>query len=93
MSAPRALAIVGLLVLGLLALPLLAAVFDGEGTENLIIPLDLVVMAAVGAFVWQALPAAPPGPRTLVVGAGVGVVAALFGMLVFFFLLSGFGGA
>jgi hypothetical protein len=93
MSAPRVLAVVGLLVLGVLALPLLASVLDGEGTENLIIPLDLVVMAVLGALVWRALPGSMPSGRALAVGAGVGVVAALFGLLVFFVLLNGFSGA
>ncbi len=96
MSLPRVLAVLALLVLGVLALPLLASVLDGQGTENLIIPLDLVVMAVVGALVWRALPAPDPAPsrgRTAVAGAGVGVVAALVGLLAFFLLLSGFEGA
>lgn len=100
MSVPRVLAVITLLVLGVLALPLLAAVLDGGSTENLIIPLDLVVMAVVGALVWRAVPApATAGPsmadgrRTMLVGAAAGVAAALFGLLVFFLLLSGFDGA
>ena len=97
MSLPRVLAVVVLLVLGVLALPLLAWVLDGQGTENLILPLDLLVMAVVGALVWRALPSSgstpPSARRTAVVGAGVGVLAALVGLLAFFLLLSGFEGA
>ena len=57
MSVPRVLAVIGLLVVGIVLLPLLASFLDGEGTENLILPIHLVVMAALGALVWRALPA------------------------------------
>ena len=100
MSLPRTLAVVGLMVLGILALPLLASVLDGQGTENLILPAHLLLMALVGAIVWRALPApataggpAPARNRVLLVGAGVGVAAAVVGLVLFFLLLSGFSGA
>lgn len=102
MSVPRTLAVVGLLVLGVLALPLLASVLDGPSTENLVLPLDLVLMAVVGALVWRAVPdrvAAGPAPversprRDLLVGAGVGLAAALVGIVLFFLLLNGLDGA
>jgi hypothetical protein len=97
MSVPRSLAVVGLLVLGVLALPVLAFFLDGEGTENLIIPADLVLMAVVGALVWRLVPAPAgaevPPIRTALVGAGIGVLAAVVGLVIFFLLLSGFGGA
>lgn len=97
MSVPRSLAVIGLLVLGVLALPVLASFLDGEGTENLIIPLDLILMAVIGAVVWRLVPAPAgaevPPSRTALVGAGIGLAAALVGLLLFFFLLSGFDGA
>lgn len=99
MSVPRVLAVVGLLVLGVVLLPLLASVLDGKGTENVILPLHVVVVAAVGAFVWRALPSpesagAPASTgRRMLVGAAVGVAAAVVGLLFFFLLLSGFDGA
>lgn len=102
MTAPRALAVVGLLVLGVLALPVLAFFLDGPSTENWILPLDLVLLAVIGALVWRAVPApltAEGGPavrsarRDLLVGAGVGVAAALVGIVLFFLLLSGLDGA
>jgi hypothetical protein len=99
MSVPRVLAVVGLLVLAVLALPLLASLLDGRGTENLILPAHLILMAVLGAAVWRAVPApATAGPpptrnRTLLVGAVVGVAAAVFGLLVFFLVLSGLTGA
>lgn len=99
MSVPRVLAVVGLLVLGVVLLPLLASVLDGEGTENVILPLHVVVVAAVGAFVWRALPgpesagATASTGRRMLVGAAVGVAAAVVGLLFFFLLLSGFDGA
>ena len=99
MSAPRALAVVALLVLGVLALPLLASVLDGPSTENLVLPLTIVLMAVVGALVWRAVPA-PAGDapassptRTALVGAAGGVAAAVVGIVLFFLLLSGFDGA
>lgn len=105
MSVPKVVAVVGLLVLGVVALPVLATFLDGQGTENLILPADVVVMAVIGALVWRFLPAPAPagahsgqepvagGVRTLLVGAAVGVGAAVVGLLVFFLLLSGFSGA
>lgn len=93
----RALGAIGLLAAGVLALPVVASVLDGEGTENWIIPVDLLLMAGIGALVGIALPAltsptASTGRRALI-GAAWGVLAALVGLLVFWFLLNGFGGA
>jgi hypothetical protein len=96
-SAQRAVGIVVLVVLGALALPLAAAVIDGEGAENWIIVVDLVAMAAVGAAVTVALPAmaregASTGRRAMT-GAWWGLLAAFVGVVVFWLLLNGFGGA
>lgn len=97
MSTPRVVALVGLVVVGVLSLPLVAAVLDGEGTENWIIPVQLVLMALVGALVGRLVPAlAGDGStrgRAMLVGAAVGVAAAVAGILIFFLLLSGLDGA
>jgi hypothetical protein len=86
-----------LLVAGMLSLPLAAAVLDGEGTENWILPVQLVVMAAIGAGATTALPALAGDPesttRRVVVGVGWGLLAAVVGVLVFWLLLNGFRGA
>ena len=97
MNVPRSLAVVALLVLGVVALPLLASVLDGQGTENWILPAHLLLLAVVGAVVWRAVPAPAgvevPPTRATLVGAGIGLLASVLGLLVFFFLLSGFSGA
>ena len=96
-STQRVVALVVLLVLGVLSLPLVAAVLDGEGTENWIIPVQLLLMAAIGALVGRMVPAlAGPGAtrgRAVLVGAAAGVAAAVLGLLIFFVLLSGLDGA
>ena len=96
-QAQRVVGAVVLLVLGMLALPLSAALIDGEGAENWIIVLDLVAMAAFGAAVTIALPAlagehASRGRRALT-GMWWGLLAAIVGVVVFFLLLNGVGGA
>ena len=96
-SAQRLLGIVVLLVLGMLSLPATAYVLDGPGTENWIVPAQLVGMAAVGAAVTVALPGlaregATTGRRAMT-GAWWGLLAAAVGVVVFWLLLSGFGGA
>ena len=96
-SAQRVVGIVVLLVLGILSLPAAASVLDGQGTENWIVPVQLVAMAAIGAAVTIALPGlaregATTGRRALT-GAWWGLLAAAVGVVVFWLLLSGFGGA
>ncbi len=93
----RVVGIVVLLVLGVLSLPAAAYVLDAPGTENWIVPVQLVVMAAVGAAVTLALPGlaregATTGRRALT-GAWWGLLAAFVGVLVFWLLLNGLGGA
>jgi hypothetical protein len=89
-------AAVMLLVAGAFSLPLAAALFDGEGAENWIIPAQLVGMAAVGAGVGALLPGVAGGGasvgRGARIGAVLGVAAAVLGVVVFFLLLSGFDG-
>jgi uncharacterized membrane-anchored protein len=96
-SAQRVVGIVVLLVLGVLSLPATAFVLDDQGTENWIVPVQLVVMAAVGAAVTVALPGlaregATTGRRAMT-GAWWGLLAAAVGVVVFWLLISGIGGA
>jgi hypothetical protein len=96
-SAQRVVGIVVLLVLGVLSLPAAAYVLDEQGTENWIVPAQLVVMAAVGAAVTVALPGlaregATTGRRAMT-GAWWGLLAAAVGVVVSWLLISGFGGA
>jgi len=86
-----------LLVVGMLSLPLVASSLDDQGTENWILPAQLLLMTGIGAGVTVALPAlarggAPAGRRALT-GAGWGLLAAVVGVLVFWLLLNGFNGA
>jgi len=94
---PRILAYLVLLVAGVLSLPVAAALFDGEGSENWILPVQLGGMAVVGALVGVVTPAlagdgATTGKRAGV-GALIGIGAALVGVALFFLLLNGFAGA
>ena len=96
-SAQRVVGILVLLVLGMLSLPAAAFVLDDPGTENWIVPVQLLAMAAVGAAVTVALPGlaregAPTGRRAMT-GAWWGLLAAFVGVVVFWLLLNGFGGA
>lgn len=97
MSVQRVVAVAALVLLGMLSLPLVASVLDGASTENWIIPVQLLLMAVVGAVVGRAVPAlAGEGSdhrRATLVGALVGVGAAVLGLLVFFLLLNGLDGA
>jgi hypothetical protein len=89
-------ALIVLLVLGVLSLPTSAALFDGPGTENWILPIQLGAMAAIGAVVGLALPLAPAGStplRRVLVGAAWGVGMAIVGVVLFWFLLNGIRGA
>ena len=93
----RAAGVLVLLVTGILSLPVAASLLDGEGTENWIVPAQLLVMAAVGAGVTLALPALARGAastgRRALTGAWWGLLAAFVGVLVFWLLISGFDGA
>jgi hypothetical protein len=96
-SAQRLVGIVVLVVLGMLSLPVSAYVLDDPGTENWIVPVQLLAMAAVGAAVTVGLPGmaregASTGRRALT-GAWWGLLAAFVGVIVFWFLLNGFRGA
>ena len=52
----RPVAVLLLLLLGVASLPLSAAMFDGEGSENWILPTAVAVMVVLGAAVGSALP-------------------------------------
>jgi hypothetical protein len=96
-AAQRLVGIVVLLVLGMLSLPAAAYVLDSPGTENWIVPVQLLAMAAAGAAVTVALPAmaragAPSGRRAMT-GAWWGLLAALAGVAVSWIAISGFRGA
>ncbi len=92
----RVVGALALLVAGMLSLPLAALVLDDRGTENWILPAQLLVMAAIGVGVTVALPALARGgasaARRALTGAGWGLLAAFVGVLVFWLLLSGFRG-
>jgi len=92
----RTVAIVVLLGLGVLSLSLVAMVFDEEGSQGWIIPVQLVVMALVGAGVGSLVPAlAGVGAsrrRAATVGAVMGVAGALIGVGLFLLLLAGLDG-
>jgi hypothetical protein len=96
-AAQRLVGIVVLLVLGMLSLPAAAYVLDSPGTENWIVPVQLLAMAAAGAAVTVGLPAmaragAPSGRRAMT-GAWWGLLAALAGVAVSWIAISGFRGA
>jgi hypothetical protein len=96
-TVQRLVGVVVLLVTGTFSLPSTAYLLDGPATENWILPVQLAVMALVGAACALALPAlAPSGSarsRRALVGAGWGLLAAVLGVLVSWFLLSGLRGA
>ena len=90
-------ALLVLLVLGVISLPLVASVLDGEGTENLILPVQLVLMAGFGALAGWLVPtlggADASRRRGIIVGALLGLGAAVLGLVIFFLLLNGISGA
>jgi hypothetical protein len=95
-SGQRVVAVIVLLVAGILSLPVVAFFFDGQGSENWIVPVQLLVMALLGVLVGRTLGLAGPHAtttRSAVVGAVTGVVCAIAGVVLFFLLLSGFDGA
>ena len=89
----RGIALALLLAAGILSLPVAAAFLDGESTENLIVPVQLAVMAALGAIVGYLLPGLAGNgssrARSAGLGALVGVATALVGVFLFFVLLNG----
>ncbi|MGZ5400469.1 MAG: hypothetical protein ACXWDM_10690 [Nocardioides sp.] len=96
-TVQRVVGVVAVLVAGMVSLPVVAFLLDDHGGENWIVPVQLLVMAAIGAVVTLALPAlaradASTGRRALT-GAWWGLLSAFVGVLVFWLLISGFRGA
>ena len=93
----RIAALLVLLALGVVSLPLVASVLDGQGTENWILPVQLLLMAAAGALAGWLVPSVAGARATrrrgILVGAALGVGCAVFGLVIFFFLLNGISGA
>ena len=87
--------VVVLAVVGCVALPLTAFVLDGTDTgESLIVPVQVLVTAALGAVLGGLVLDRSHTPRRrALTGAGIGVLGALVGVVVFFLLLSGLDGA
>lgn len=87
--------VVVLVVVGCLALPVSALLLDGTDIgENLVLPVQVVVTAAVGAALGRVLlDGDRPVGRRVLTGAAVGVLGALVGIAVFFLLLNGADGA
>lgn len=90
----------GVLVLvlaGMVSLPVSAYFLDGQGTENWIVPVQLLGMAVVGALVTVGLPAlAMQGAATwqrALIGVGWGIAGAGLGVIIFWALISGVSGA
>lgn len=86
---------VAMVVIGAFSLPLTAAFLDGSDTgENLIIPVALVASCLLGALLAMPVlePDVPAGRKALV-GAGLGALGLVVGVVIFFLLLSGFDGA
>lgn len=93
----RVIGVLVLLVAGTLSLPVSAFFLDGRTTEDYIVPVQLVLMALVGAGVTVALPAmarhGAPTARRALTGVWWGLLAAVVGVLVMFLAVSGLGGA
>ena len=87
----RGVVMVLLLVAGILSLPVVAAFLDGPSTEDLIVPVQLAVMAVVGAIAGYLLPGGAgfgsSRARSAGVGAVVGVAMGLGGVVVFYLVL------
>lgn len=92
----RVVATVLLLALGVLSLPLVAMVFDEAGQEPWIIPVQVTVMALLGAGVGLLVPSLAGVGASRVRSAAVGALIALVGvaisLVLFFLLLNGIDG-
>ena len=96
-AVQRLVALVLLLGAGIVSLPLAALAFDGEGTENFILPAQLGGMVLLGAAVGYLLPGlageVASRRRAVWVGVGVALLFAVLGVVFFFLLLNGVDGA
>lgn len=87
--------VVLLVLLGVITLPLVAAALDVVN-ENLIAPVHVALMLLAGILLWTKVPGLSSSTNTsrqIAVGAAIGFLASLIAYVVFFLLLSGFGGA
>ncbi|KRA38782.1 MULTISPECIES: hypothetical protein [unclassified Nocardioides] len=86
---------IALVVVGCIALPVSAYFLDTtEIGENLILPVDAAFTALAGAVLGAAvLPREHSPRRRALVGAGLGLLGAVVGLVAFFLLLNGFDGA
>lgn len=86
---------IALAVLGCVALPVSAYFLDEtEAGENLILPVHAAFTALVGAGLGTVVLSRDHSTRRrALTGAGLGLVGALVGLLLFFLLLNGFDGA
>jgi asparagine N-glycosylation enzyme membrane subunit Stt3 len=76
---------------GFAGLPVVAAALDGPSTDQVVVPVHLVMVTALGAVVGYLLPgiagAGSPRARGAAVGVLVGLGAGLLGLLLFYVLL------
>ncbi|WP_157514781.1 hypothetical protein [Nocardioides sp. J54] len=82
-------------LVGCVLLPITAFVLDGTRTgEDLVLPVHVLLAAAIGAVLGSLAldPAWAPRRRALT-GAGLGLLGAVVGLVLFFLLLNGFDGA
>lgn len=86
---------IALVVVGCIALPVSAYFLDEtEVGENLILPVHAAFTALVGAGLGTAVLSRDHSPRRrALTGAGLGLVGAVVGLVLFFLLLNGFDGA
>ena len=89
----RTVAVLVVVVVGLLSLPVVATFLDSDSTEALVVPVQVALMAVVGALVGRVLPgiagATATRPRGALVGAVLGVAVALLSAAFFVWLLGG----
>ena len=85
-----------LLALGILSLPLVAIVLDDPGQEGWIIPVQVAVMAVVGAGIGVLVPllagVGASRARSAVVGVGIALVGVAVSLVLFVLLLNGLDG-
>ncbi len=86
---------IALVIVGCIALPVSAYFLDEtEAGENLILPVHAAFTALVGAGLGiVVLPRDRSTRLRALTGAGLGLVGALVGLVLFFVLLNGFDGA
>jgi len=96
-AVQRLVGALALLAAGVSSLPVAAYFLDAPGMENWIVVVQLAAMVLIGAGITVALPAlaraGAPTRRRALTGAWWGLLAAFVGVLIFWLLLNGLGGA